>query len=206
MASLFSITLPKWINFTLQQMNLALPYRQPEPVTSRYDSIFTIILLILIFYMTLGSLFRHMKEGMDAEKEFRTYYYSGCKLFVRYYGALTLLVTALLFMLDAGGYILTTVTKGYRTTSTPPRLTSFWSVNFLLLYTDIILLLFACLRPLSRLFAFMTISPVKDAKKSILDNSLTRFIEQIGDLETTELLLTRIGMLGGCYVLAVYGK
>jgi len=197
---------PKWLNLLLHQMSIALPFKQPQPITSRYDSVFTIIMLILLFYMTLGSLFRHMKEGVDAEKEFRTYYYSGYKLFIRYYGGLTLLATSILFMLDTGGYILTTVNQGHRTASTPPRLSSFWTVNFLLLYIDIIFMIIACLRPVSRLFTYITVVPAKEAKRILLSNSITNYIEQLGDLETTELLLTRIGMLGGCYILAIYGK
>jgi hypothetical protein len=194
--------LPTWAFPFLARVSAALPRRPPQPVSSRFDLILTVILLVLMLYMVLGAVLRHVKEGIDIERSRgRGRRFPITRSLYRWYAAITLLAAAASFMADAGNHMLTAVATGTRH-GPPPRLLAFWTVNFAALYVDVALCALAALRPVCRLIAHLA----PQTASFTLKGPLGGLSEALGELEATELILTRVGMLGACYVLAYYGR
>jgi hypothetical protein len=169
-----------------------------SPAT-RADMVVTIVVLIALLYMTIGALLRHVKEGVDLEAARRRIPF--LQLLQRYYGALTLLIAAGTFLSDASRHIIVTVSGELRQ-GPAPRLETFWAFNFIALLMDIFLSSIATVRPVTRLVAVLFPS----LRPTLVHGSIGRAAQAVGQLEATELMATRVGMLGACYVLAYFGK
>jgi hypothetical protein len=190
--------LPVWFQLLLYRLTRSLPSRPPAAVTSRWDALLTVGLLLALLYMTLGALLRHVSTGVDADRARRRVH--PVRAAFRWYAAVTHVAALLMFVLDAGRYMLAAVgASAVGRTAAPPRLVAFWTITFLALYADVALSALAVVRPIARGIALATTG--KRARGFC--GALT---EAVGELDALELVFTRVALLGACYVLAAYGK
>jgi hypothetical protein len=205
-AAVSPLLLPAWVLQRLSLYASALPDTtrggKTAPLTTRVDAAVTIIILIALLYMTAGALLRHVKEGVELDAARSRVRVPATLTLLRWYTGVSLVLSVLLFLLDAGTYMQASVLQAQRN-GIAPRLVNFWSCGLLLLNVDLLLTGAATLRPLVRLFAHLS-PPARAA--ALTQSRLWRVSEAVGELSAAELLVTRIGFLGACYVLAFFGR
>jgi hypothetical protein len=200
--------LPRWCVSFIARASLALPRRAPSSLSSRLDLVLTLVLLIALLYMSVGALIRFVQVGIEEEKRVKRRRDSGravafrpIRVASRYYAGASLVISALVFMVDASAHMLASVT-GESRYSPAPRLITFWGTLFFFLYVDVALLALSVIRPFNRALAVV----FREARSIVVEGPLGAFSESMGDFDTVELLFSRVAMLGATYILASYGK
>lgn len=178
-----------------------LPVRKGSKRLSAFEAGVTLSMLIILMVLTLGALYQHLKDpvyNQRAPKQRRL------QVLMRAWVAVTLGISVLCYFCEACLYMGNSIMTGKPGASRPVRLVWFWALQWLCLCVEVPLGLVSVPAVLHRWT--MAIVPTWMTVGCTDNRPLLDFVRMLDDIDTFEIIVTRVLFLGATYAMAAYGR